>query len=264
MADEPRQDEAAAFSEAEMLALDDELYRGWPPARVVELDGWRCGLDRGATRRPNSVWPFAWQKRLALGEGIAAAERLYRAAGLRPCFRITRASQPRELAQALAARGYAREGASHVLVAALGPPPLPARGQPLSLCEQPSADWQACYEDGIADEAERTALRGLLARIEAPHVFAAALVEGEAASTALAVASGLSVQISAVRTRPSLRRRGLAEAVLGALGTWARAQGVERLALMVEATNAPALALYRKAGFRRVYDYHYLAKDAGR
>jgi len=257
--DDPRPDRAAEFSLAAMRALDDELYRGWPPERVVELNGWRCGLDRGATRRPNSVWPFAWHAAIPLAAGIESAERLYREAGLRPCFRITRATSPPTLAAALAARGYAQEGASHVLVAELGPEFAREHGARIALEERPSADWLACYEEGLMGEVERAAVRGLFARIAAPHLFAAAMIEGKAASTALAVATGETVQISAVRTLPACRRRGLAEAVMAALGAWARAEGAKRLALMVEATNAPALALYRKAGFRRVYDYRYLA-----
>jgi len=253
---------AASFPAPAIRALDDELYLGWPPERVVDLHGWRCGLDRGATRRPNSVWPFAWQPHRPLAAGIQAAERLYREAGLRPCFRITRAAAPGELPQALADRGYSREGASHVLVAetgSTGAAPPRGTGVTLSLDERPSAGWLACYEDGLASAAEGKAVRGLLARIAAPHVFAAVALDGRTASTALAIATRTCVQISAVRTLPACRRRGLAEHVLSALQDWARALGARRLALMVEATNAPALALYRKAGFRRAYDYHYLA-----
>jgi ribosomal protein S18 acetylase RimI-like enzyme len=248
-----------------MRTLDGELYLGWPPERVVDLNGWRCGLDRGATRRPNSIWPFAWQPHRPLAAGIQAAERLYREAGLRPCFRITPAAAPAGLAPALAARGYAREGASHVLVAepcSLGTTP-PRRGAlAVSLDERPGPGWLACYEEGLASAAEGIALCGLLARIAAPHVFAAVTVEGRAASTALAVATRTCVQISAVRTLPACRRHGLAGSVLSALQDWARARGARQLALMVEATNAPALALYRKAGFHRAYDYHYLAPAA--
>ena len=256
---------AASFPAAAMRALDGELYLGWPPERVVDLHGWRCGLDRGATRRPNSVWPIAWRPHRPLAAGIQAAERLYREAGLRPCFRITRAAAPVELAQALAARGYAREGASHVLVTetgSTGVAPPRRSGLALALDERPSAGWLACYEEGLLSEAEGIALRGLLARIEPLHVFAAVTVDSRTASTALAVATKTCVQISAVRTLPACRRLGLAEGVLSAIADWARAQGAQHLALMVEATNAPALALYRKAGFRRAYDYHYLATAA--
>lgn len=47
----------------------------------------------------------------------------------------------------------------------------------------------------------------------------------------------------------SHRSRGIGTALLAALEAWARAAGCHRLSLQVAITNAPAIALYRKAGF---------------
>ncbi len=252
------------FAASDILALEPHLMRGWPAARVVELHGWRCGLDRGVTRRPNSVWALAWDGGVELAAAIAEAAALYREAGLRPCFRIADAVRPAGLDAALAAEGYRSEGASHVLVApfsaAQGETPLSTAAETV-LLEAPDAAWLACYEEGLASEAERRAVRGLFARIADPHVFAAAISGGKVASVALAVLSGPWVQIAAVRTLPDFRRRGLANAVMTAVRGWARQEGAGRLALMVEAGNVPALELYRKAGFSRVYGYHYRTAD---
>lgn len=260
----PAADQGTAYSAAAMRALDDHLLRGWPSARVVDLKGWRCAIDRGATRRANSIWPLAWEPGASLGAAITAAERLYREAGLRPCFRITAGAEPPGLAQALAAAGYVAEGASHVLVAPAAPAaPAPSRfsGVALELLTAPSESWLACYAEDR--KAELTALRGIFARIAPQHVFAAAMAGDKVASTALAVATGAWVQISAVRTLPAFRRRGLCAAILSTIREWACAQDATQLALMVEAGNAPALGLYRKAGFVQAYDYHYLAKSEG-
>lgn len=249
------------ITDLDIRALEQYLLRGWPPARLVCVRGWRCGLDRGVTRRPNSVWPLAWEGDAPLAEAIDEVEALYRRAGLRPCFKITRAAQPAALERALAARGYSSEGWSHVLVAAAAQPAAQAGPHAeIVLLERPSDAWLACYWAERASVEERAALGGLIERIAAPRAFGAALVEGGVASVALAAASDGWAQISAVRTVPALRRRGLAAAVMAALVGWARAAGSERFALQVEAGNAPALALYHEAGFRRAYDYHYLAK----
>ncbi|MFI4987788.1 MAG: GNAT family N-acetyltransferase [Alphaproteobacteria bacterium] len=251
---------------SDILALEPQLVRGWPPERVVELYGWRCGLDRGVTRRANSVWPLAWDGAAALDAAIGEAEAIYRSAGRRPCFRVMTGARPAELDAALAARGYASEGESHVLVASprVAAHPLPGiAGLAPALLAAPSAAWLACYQEGRTDEGESLAVRGLFARIAAPHVFAAASSGGRIASVALAVATDGWVQVSAVRTLPEFRRRGLADLVLAAIFDWAPRQHARNLVLMVEASNRPALALYRKAGFRRVYDYHYRAKTPG-
>jgi GNAT superfamily N-acetyltransferase len=245
---------------SEILDLEDHLFRGWPPARIETVGGWRCGLDRGVTRRPNSVWAFAWDDAVPLDAAIERVETLYRDAGLRPCFRIREASEPAGLETALVGRGYAAEGHSHVLTAALTS--MSARGDDIEVAAfgAPSDIWLACYEADLSGARERMAVRGLLARAPAPRLFVATVTDGVATSAALAVSTGEWVQISAVRTLPDWRRRGLAQAVVAAMTRWAGAQGAKRLALQVDATNDPALALYRKAGFRHAYDYHYRAR----
>lgn len=147
-------------------------------------------------------------------------------------------------------------------MAALPPaePPGPrAAGAEIALLDRPSEAWLACYEDNLAGEAARRAVRGIFARLAPPRVFGAAVAADRIASVALAVATERWVQVSAVRTLPEFRRRGLAEAVMAAIAGWARSRAVRNLALFVEASNAPALALYRKAGFERAYDYRYRA-----
>jgi GNAT superfamily N-acetyltransferase len=250
-----------AWDTAAMRALDARLLRGWPPARCVELHGWRCGLDGGVTRRPNSVWPLAWRGDLLLDAAITQAEALYRDAGLAPCFRITEGAAPAALDAALAARGYTVEGRSHVLVAPVAALPAGRRGTlELSLLAAPSEAWLACYAADHGDAAARTALAALARRIAAPRRFAGAVVDGTLASVALVAVTEDWAQVSAVRTLAEYRRRGLAAAVLEALLGWARRQGAQRCALQVEAENAPVLALYGKAGFRRAYDYFYRAR----
>jgi ribosomal protein S18 acetylase RimI-like enzyme len=49
---------------------------------------------------------------------------------------------------------------------------------------------------------------------------------------------------------PAVRRQGTAQALLRVLAGWARERGADVLNLHVTATNAPAIALYERLGFR--------------
>ena len=72
--------------------------------------------------------------------------------------------------------------------------------------------------------------------------------------------------ISNVAVRPDMRRRGAADALLGALEARARALRLSFLTLEVRESNAPAIALYEKHGYRlagrRKNYYEKPAEDA--
>ena len=241
--------------------IDRHLFEGWPPARIENVHGWRSALDGGVTRRPNSVWPIAWDGAALLDRAIDAVEAVYGSANLRPCFRISDAALPGNLDARLAERGYGIEGRSHVLATSMDEASARVRdGAEIVLLSEPSADWLACYESGLARESDGPIVRSIFGRIKHRHVFAAAVRGSTAVSVMLAVHTGPWVQISAVRTLPAHRRQGLAVGVMAAAAAWARRQDARGLALQVEAANAPALSLYHAAGLKRIYGYHYRAK----
>jgi ribosomal protein S18 acetylase RimI-like enzyme len=63
--------------------------------------------------------------------------------------------------------------------------------------------------------------------------------------------------VTAVTVGEEHRRRGLATAVMAALGDWAREHGALACVLQVVSSNAPALGLYDRLGFTEHHRYHY-------
>ncbi|MGH2585855.1 MAG: GNAT family N-acetyltransferase, partial [Dehalococcoidia bacterium] len=57
------------------------------------------------------------------------------------------------------------------------------------------------------------------------------------------------VDLVAMWVDPPVRGRGAGRALIEAVADWARGRGATRLQLQVTDTNAPAIALYTKAGF---------------
>ncbi len=78
------------------------------------------------------------------------------------------------------------------------------------------------------------------------------LFAGDARAFGLARVVADEAELLTLAVHPERRRRGLGRALLAALGRAAAARGARRMLLEVAADNAPALALYRGAGFAPV------------
>jgi N-acetylglutamate synthase len=142
-----------------------------------------------------------------------------------------------------------------VLTAPLnGWPPASVR---VELADEPDAAWLDGYR--YRGAALPSVARQVLLGADEP-VFAAVRLDPAPAPLA-AVARGVVVDgwlvVTAVTVGERYRRRGLATAVMSALGGWAAARGGHSCVLQVVASNAPALALYDRLGFTEHHRYHY-------
>jgi ribosomal protein S18 acetylase RimI-like enzyme len=242
--------------------IEERAFAAWPAEEVEEVDGWRLRATRGVTRRANSVWPGATHGPLTPAARIARAEDFYRTRALPAIFQISPATWPPGLDGLLAARGYRREAPVSVQIAdARG---WAARDGAIAtrLDAEPGADWLdiSCRQGRFA--AVEGVYRALLTRIGRRAVFALATLDGQPAAVGLGVVEGGWCGVFSMHTLGAQRRKGLACAILAALGRHARERGVDRLYLQVERDNAPAAALYARFGFAELYGYHYRVRAA--
>lgn len=248
-------------NEAMIRRIEEAAWHAWPAARTAPLGGWRLRAGPTATRRENSVQAMTFDADLALEDTIGRVEAWYAATGRRACFQLNALSAPVGLEAALVARGYRAEGRSSVLVRPLDtlpkePPQVVLEGRATAFAMQAVADprWPA---------AERSARAALFGRIRRPLAFAVRTVGGEPVAGGLCVVDGDLAGFAAMRTTSPARRQGHGRAVLDRLLLWAGRMGASTAWLQVEADNTPAAALYRSAGFRPLYDYHYSVAPRG-
>jgi ribosomal protein S18 acetylase RimI-like enzyme len=64
-------------------------------------------------------------------------------------------------------------------------------------------------------------------------------------------------------TAPEVRRRGVGAQLLGAAESWAREHGLAEIRLRVHEHNAPALELYRRAGFHETGEWDPFPNEPG-
>ncbi len=238
---------------------------------VEEFAGeWRLRWADGFTGRANSV--------LAVGEPDRPVPEALRTAcdfahdrGIPPMVQVIRDS-PNE--HAIAAAGWVpatSHGAGHEVVvltaplaprrnfpresAASGPPDATFIGK---VADEPTAGW---WELALGSDAGTAAARAVLTGGKVGYGVA---TDGGVTTAAVrgALVDGW-LHVGRLAVRPEHRRRGLASALMAALGTWGVEQGADRAVLQVAEGNTGALALYAGLGCAPHHRYRYWVPAPG-
>lgn len=249
----------------EDVRLIDEIAANATAATTTQLvDGWLLRAAPGYPfRRSNSALPYGGDS-IGLEARIGMVEDFYAARKLRARFQMSPAALPVGLDDVLETRGYEIEEPTLVLVAdTAGVVEHTARDDAGAVTVGEGIDeyWVAEYASAFGDdEAARGRLRAyghMLGQL-GPAVATAVLpVDETPAAVGLAVLERGWTGVYAMGTKPEVRRRGAATAVLYALARWAQGRGASRMYLQVEVTNDGARQLYTRAAFETAYRYHY-------
>jgi GNAT superfamily N-acetyltransferase len=233
--------------------LERITARSWRGLEEEKFGDWSLRAAGGFTGRANSALVVG-DPPVPLDAAVATVAEWYRRRGLRPQAQVPLPGAEAADA-AFEAAGWERGEEVLVLTAALRDWPGP--GMPVDLDPAPDAGWLAGYR--YRGTPLPAVAADVLTRAERP-VFASVRPDPAPAPLA-AVARGVLIEdwlcVTAVTVDDRHRRRGLATAVMAALGAWARADGGSRCVLQVAASNAPAIALYDRLGFTEHHRYHY-------
>jgi N-acetylglutamate synthase len=237
----------------DVAALERLAARSWRGLEEEHYGDWLLRAGGGFTGRANSVLVVG-EPPERLDAAVAAVRRWYADRRLRPQAQVPLPGSEAADA-AFAAAGWTTPEDVLVLTAPLVPCAVPE--VPVELAATPDDAWLAGYR--YRGTPLPPVARQVLVNADQP-VFASVRLDPEPAPLA-AVARGVLVEdllvVTAVTVAEEARRRGLATAVMAALGGWARARGGRRSLLQVSEGNAPALALYARLGFTEHHRYHY-------
>ncbi len=233
--------------------LERLAARTWRGLEEQPYGDWVLRAGGGFTGRANSVLVVG-EPPVPLTEAVAEVTRWYAARGLQPRAQVP--SPGAEAADAaFDAAGWDRSEHNHVLVASLADWAEPAVR--VDLAPSPDDAWLLGYR--YRGTPLPPVARQILVHADEP-VFASVRCSPSPAPLA-AVARGVLEDgwlcVTAVTVDDGHRRRGLATAVMAALGAWARERGGHSCVLQVASSNGDALALYERLGFTEHHRYHY-------
>jgi N-acetylglutamate synthase len=233
--------------------LERLAARTWRGLEEEPYGDWLLRAGGGFTGRANSVLVLGSPPE-PIDRAVATVTRWYEDRGLLP-----RAYVPspggEDADAALERAGWSRLEDNLVLTA-----PLDGWAAPhvaVALAPLPDDAWLAGYR--YRGTPLPPVAREILVNADEP-VFASVRSAGEPAplaAVARGVRAGTLLVVTAVTVDERHRRKGLATAVMAALGAWARDRGADSCLLQVASSNVPALALYERLGFTEHHRYHY-------
>jgi ribosomal protein S18 acetylase RimI-like enzyme len=243
-------------------ALQERAARAQPADHVERIDGWWLRFASGGAWWVGTALPHGEAGQEGLARRVERAEAFYAARDVAAGFQVTPGVCPDRLDALLAARGYRRDSAMSLQVAAVAGVRRRAAGPDggaavAAVDDRPGPAWLDAWHAVHGPGGDPAAERERLAQVGLPCAYAAVRAGGRVVGVGRAVVEAGWTGVFGMATRPEARGRGAARAVLAALAAWASDQGARSLYLQVERDNAAARRLYQAAGFTEVSGYHY-------
>ena len=233
-----------------------------PPKIVQHYDGWRLRYNYGVTRRANSVFAEK-QGQLPLIEKLDYIEHFYKKHNVPARFQITKASQPKNLAEVLLKRGYQQTGGAFVQIAGVD---ILAGQKPrlkVKIFPKINKNWLEIYEAvEQADEYKSKVRREMLENINLNTAFSISYLNNKPAAVGLGIYENGYLGVFNVATHPAKRKQGAAKALMIAMADWAKELGANEIYLQVATENINAQNAYAKMGFETLYAYDYYSKES--
>jgi ribosomal protein S18 acetylase RimI-like enzyme len=257
----PNTSKPEAQAPAESIRLLEEIsLNAWPAFEVSLYDGWVIRFADGFSRRSNSIVPL-YPSRLNIMEKVRLCEVMYRERGQRTVFKLTAASDPRELDLILSEDGYRPEAETGVRTRSL----RDAVGAPRAdvvLQDEFSDEWvSALCALNAYDPRHHQTVHALTRFIHPLRVFASVRRDGKIVGCGLGVIRQDHLSIFDIVIDKDHRRRGFGKQIMTGILNWGRRHSAETAFLQVMANNPVAMAMYDGLGFREYYRYVYWVKE---
>jgi N-acetylglutamate synthase len=247
------------MEQALLIRIEEAAINAWPAPRQLIYDGWLLRFAGGHSKRVNSVNPL-YVSTLPLKDKIHICEAIYASQGQLCLFRVNEFITSLEFEQALQESGYSSFDPTYVLGRdlALGDDVYPD----LTILEMPVEDWFRMRDQFMRVPApDRLAHEAILHSIVPEMVLMGLFSGGKPVACGMGVVEGSLMGFFSIYTASTWRRKGYGRLIMGALSDWGIERGATYGYLQVEGDNHPALTMYAKLGFERIYAYAYYRKQ---
>lgn len=246
--------EHTALTSTDVESIERATLEAVVPDRLERLPGWLLPMFDGTVGRARSAVPL--QHGQADPAHIEPIVECYRDHGFSPAFRLPHLPAFDDFHAHLRRLGYVSEQPTLTMIGEVERLLTFHTGPLGELNAQPDAQWMDMFLGPGLDPIDGASRARALSRAK-NTLFASVREAGcTVASGAAAFGHGW-LSVHGMRTHAAHRGQGLARRVLVTMAEEARRRGVARVFLQVDAGNAAALALYRRAGMVMAWPYSY-------
>ncbi|MGE0098347.1 MAG: GNAT family N-acetyltransferase [Hydrogenophaga sp.] len=239
---------------SDIETLERATLQAVAPEAVEILPGWLLPMDGGTVGRAHSAVPLSHEQP---DTGVLnAIVNRYEARGFAPVFRLPDIDAFHGMHRALQRQGFTRRQPTLTQTARVADLLAMPAGLAGELAAAPDAAWLAMFLGEGLDPVDGISRARSLARA-AGTMYASWREDGQTLACGAASFSHGWLGVHGMRTAAAQRGRGLAARLLRTMAQEAERRGIERVFLQVDASNAPALSLYRRLGFGTAWPYAY-------
>lgn len=236
--------------------IEEISLNAWPSLQQELYDGWILRFSKGYTKRANSVNPL-YPSTLDLEEKVNCCEEFYTNRSLPPVFKLTPFCSPPDLDQFLERRGYQVLDQTLVMVLDLERLDIHLKSA-TEILSKGIDEWMEIFcQVSAASLADREVHKEILEAISTEHYLVASQHDGAHTACGLGVLEGEYAGLFDLITDPEERRKGYGTQIVLAILDWAKHLGARNSYLQVVKQNFPARKLYKKIGFKELYQYWY-------
>ena len=246
----------------DIKTIEDLSLNAWPSYQMQVYDGWIIRYSHFYTHRTNSVEQIG-PSALPLTEKVEYCEQIYRRWNTPSIFKITPLCQP-ELEPLLIQRGYHIEHSTDVMVLELDDTYYieETPSIPLKIQKHIAPAWiEGLFQlKETTNPIHRKIVPSMYAAIPKDVIALSIRKKGKRIATGLGILDRDYIGIYAIHVAEEYRHRGYADLVVRTLLSEGMKAGASKAYLQVVSDNTPALNLYNKIGFRKLYTYWFRVK----
>jgi GNAT superfamily N-acetyltransferase len=203
------------------------------------------------------VLPNEWQSSVSVEQVVDYVIELYKEKRTLPAFKISPASQPKELDELLEEKGFEQRMITHVQTAKIEEVSCLGPRVPVDLFKVTDESLDTLMHQSQKERMAIEVRREIIHRITGDKNIARVMMHGRIAGVGLGVVEGDWLGLFSIRTLPEYQRQGVAWSISCALAMWGEDHGAKQAFLQVETDNESALELYESMGFKTMYTYWY-------